>query len=43
MYLERAAEEIFDVKPLEIPEKAALLRERLGIYAPLFQFELAPS
>ncbi|HXL93306.1 MAG TPA: caspase family protein [Streptosporangiaceae bacterium] len=42
-YLDRAAEEIFDVKPEEIPEKADLLRERLRIYAPLFQFELAPQ
>jgi hypothetical protein len=42
-YLERAAEEIFDVKPEEITEKAALIRERLTIYAPLFQFELAPQ
>ena len=39
-YLEHAAEEIFDAPPEQIPEKAALLRERLRIYAPLFQFDL---
>jgi hypothetical protein len=38
-YLEKAAEEIFDVSPEQIHEKAALLRERLKIYAPLFKFE----
>lgn len=39
-YLERAAEEIFDVGPGEVPEKAALLRERLQIYQPLFGYVL---
>jgi len=39
-HLEKAAEEIFDALPEQIPEKAALLRERLKVYAPLFQFEL---
>jgi Caspase domain len=39
-YLEKAAEEVFDAPPEQIPEKAALLRKRLKIYAPLFQFEL---
>jgi hypothetical protein len=39
-YLEHAAEEIFDATPEQIPEKAALLRERLRIYQPLFRFEL---
>lgn len=39
-YLERAAVEIFDVKPAEVSEKAALLRKRLQIYQPLFGFEL---
>jgi hypothetical protein len=41
-FLEHAAEEIFDAAPGQIPEKAALLRERLRTYAPLFQFELEP-
>ena len=36
----RAAEEIFDVAPEQISKKAALLRERLEIYAPLFRFGL---
>jgi hypothetical protein len=39
-YLEHAAEEIFDATPEQVPEKAALLRKRLRIYAPLFHFEL---
>ena len=39
-YLVRAAEEIFDVAPEQISKKAALLRERLEIYAPLFRFGL---
>jgi hypothetical protein len=39
-YLEHAAEEIFDAPQEQIPEKAALLRERLRIYQPLFRFEL---
>jgi Caspase domain len=37
--LERAAEEIFDAPPEQIPEKAALLAKRLKIYAPLFEFD----
>jgi hypothetical protein len=41
VYLEHAAAEIFhDVPPEELPAKAALLRDRLRIYAPLFTFEL---
>ena len=39
-YLERAAEEIFDAKPDEIPARAGFLRKRLAIYAPLFQLQL---
>jgi hypothetical protein len=39
-YLERAAEEIFDCAPAEVPAKAVFLRDRLRIYAPLFDFEL---
>ena len=39
-YLEKAAEEIFDCRLEEIPAKASLLRQRLAIYAPLFDFEL---
>jgi hypothetical protein len=39
-YLEHAAEEIFDAPQEQIPEKAALLRERLRIYESLFRFEL---
>jgi hypothetical protein len=42
-YLEKAAEEIFDTSPEQVPEKAALLCQRLKIYAPLFQFELDTS
>lgn len=38
--LEKAAEEIFDAKPEDIPAKAAFLRDRLRIYAPLFNLEL---
>jgi hypothetical protein len=37
--LEKAAEEIFDAPPEQIPERAALLAERLKIYAPLFEFD----
>lgn len=39
-YLEKAAREIFDAPHEQIPEKAALLRERLKTYSQLFQFEL---
>lgn len=39
-YLEKAAEEIFDCSPEEIPKKALFLRDRLRIYAPLFELEL---
>jgi Caspase domain len=39
-YLQRAAEEIFDASPEEIPAKADWLRKRLTIYAPLFSLEL---
>lgn len=39
-YLEKAAEEIFDCSPEEIPGKAVFLRDRLRIYAPLFELEL---
>jgi hypothetical protein len=40
-YLEEAAREIFyDVSPAELPAMVALLRERLAIYAPLFELEL---
>ncbi len=39
-YLEKAAEEIFDCAPEEISDKASLLRQRLAIYAPLFDFQL---
>jgi Caspase domain len=43
-YLEKAAEEIFDASPEEIPAKADWLRERLTIYIPLFSLELdSPS
>ena len=38
--LEKAAEEIFGASPEEIPAKAAWLRQRLKIYAPLFSLEL---
>jgi hypothetical protein len=41
-YLEKAAEEIFDAPPKEIPAKADWLRERLSIYAPLFSLQLEP-
>jgi hypothetical protein len=39
-YLENAAVEIFDCPPEETSEKAAFLRDRLRLYAPLFQLEL---
>jgi hypothetical protein len=39
-YLEKAAEEIFDCAPEEVPAKAVFLRNRLRIYAPLFELEL---
>jgi HAMP domain-containing protein len=39
-YLEQAAEEIFDATPDEIPAKADFLRQRLAVYAPLFELEL---
>jgi hypothetical protein len=39
-YLEQAAEEIFDATPDEIPAKAEFLRQRLAVYAPLFELEL---
>jgi hypothetical protein len=39
-YLEHAAEQIFDVRPDEIPAKAAFLRDRLTLYARLFELEL---
>ena len=40
-YLEQAAREIFyDASPAELPAKVALLRERLAVYAPLFELEL---
>ena len=38
--LEKAAEEIFDCAAEEISKKAAFLRDRLRIYAPLFNLEL---
>jgi hypothetical protein len=38
-HLERAAEEIFDAPPGEIPAKTAWLRGRLVLYAPLFQLD----
>ena len=39
-YLKRAAEQIFDAAPDEIPAKASFLRERLAIYARLFELDL---
>jgi hypothetical protein len=39
-YLKKAAQEIFDCPPEEIPAKAVFLRDRLRIYAALFQLEL---
>ena len=39
-YLERAAEEIFDCPPEEIRDKAVFLRDRLRIYADLFELDL---
>jgi hypothetical protein len=41
-YVEKAAEMIFGAAPEGIPAKAAWLRERLKIYAPLFSLELDP-
>jgi hypothetical protein len=38
--LEKAAVEIFDCAPGEIPAKAAFLRDRLRVYASLLQLEL---
>lgn len=38
-YLQNAAVEIFDCPPGEAPEKAAFLRDRLRIYAPLFHLD----
>jgi len=38
--LEKAAEEIFDATPDEIPAKADFLRQRLAVYASLFELEL---
>ena len=40
-YLQKAAEEIFDDPPHQTAEHAAWLRERLKLYAPLFQLEIA--
>lgn len=39
-YLEKAAEEIFDCLPEQIPENVVFLRDRLKIYASLFELEL---
>jgi hypothetical protein len=39
-YLKKAAEEIFDCAVAEIPAKAVFLRDRLRIYARLFELEL---
>ena len=39
-YLEMAAKEIFGAPPEQIAERAAWLRDRLRLYAQLFQLEL---